>query len=321
MAWIGLLLVAFALPVAAADSVPTAPQAGAFADLPPDHWAYPAVETLLKAGVISADSSGRFRPNDPVRRSELFKMVLAARHIDVGTACAELFVDVPCSAWYAGPAETAYRMGIAEGKGADRFAPDDSVTRQELFTIIVRGLGQRWKAAKLTDSAISSQLTPFADRAAIAWWARPPVALAVSEGLANGQGGGLFGPSALTTRAEAAAAVSRVLLSADQLAAVQVDGRTVVAARALDMTASMYATGEPGVGSETYTGLQVRPGAIAVDPTVIPLGSLLYVEGYGYGIAADIGGAIKGNRIDLYSDSQKEANLFGLQTRRVWVLP
>jgi 3D (Asp-Asp-Asp) domain-containing protein len=50
----------------------------------------------------------------------------------------------------------------------------------------------------------------------------------------------------------------------------------------------------------TYTGIRVRYGVVAVDPKVIPLGTWLYVSGYGYALAADIGGAIKGNRIDCF---------------------
>jgi 3D (Asp-Asp-Asp) domain-containing protein len=53
----------------------------------------------------------------------------------------------------------------------------------------------------------------------------------------------------------------------------------------------------------TATGVQVTRGIVAVDPTVIPLGSRLYVPGYGFAVAADTGGAVKGNIIDLgYAD-------------------
>ena len=65
-------------------------------------------------------------------------------------------------------------------------------------------------------------------------------------------------------------------------------------------------------GGVTATGtVPVRDpngiSTVAVDPRVIPLGSLLYVEGYGKAVAADTGGAIKGNIIDVYVNSQEEA--------------
>jgi len=53
-------------------------------------------------------------------------------------------------------------------------------------------------------------------------------------------------------------------------------------------------------GFTTFTGVKVRYGIVAVDPKVIPLGTWLYVSGYGYALAADIGGAVKGNKIDCF---------------------
>jgi 3D (Asp-Asp-Asp) domain-containing protein len=58
------------------------------------------------------------------------------------------------------------------------------------------------------------------------------------------------------------------------------------------------APSDPAYG-RTATGVQVTYGVIAVDPTVIPLGTRMFVPGYGYGVAADTGGAVKGYIIDL----------------------
>lgn len=80
--------------------------------------------------------------------------------------------------------------------------------------------------------------------------------------------------------------------------------------RVLRMLATSYSAGTAGVSSSsayygrTATGIQMRDGIVAVDPTVIPLRSEVYVPGYGVGYAGDTGGAIKGKRIDLgYSDA------------------
>lgn len=76
----------------------------------------------------------------------------------------------------------------------------------------------------------------------------------------------------------------------------------------------------------TYTGVRVKKGIVAVDPKVIPLGTRLYVEGlgdtpdYGYAVAADIGSAIKGNKIDLYMDGQDVVDRFGRKKVKVYVL-
>ena len=59
---------------------------------------------------------------------------------------------------------------------------------------------------------------------------------------------------------------------------------------------------------------------IAVDPSVIPLGTKVYVEGYGYAIAADTGGAIKGNRVDLFFNTEAEASNWGVRNLDVYIL-
>ena len=68
-----------------------------------------------------------------------------------------------------------------------------------------------------------------------------------------------------------------------------------------------YHCGGSGTG-RTSAGLQGGYGVVAVDPKFIPLGTRLYIEGYGYAVAADTGGAIKGNRIDLGIDSRHDAS-------------
>ena len=106
----------------------------------------------------------------------------------------------------------------------------------------------------------------------------------------------------------------------------------------IEVTATAYCPGTPGSGCPlnsqghafctgcyndgyTYTGKKAvqgegtleSPRMIAVDPRIIPLGSLVYLEGIGFAIAEDIGGAIKGNRIDLFFDLHQDTSKFGLQ--------
>jgi 3D (Asp-Asp-Asp) domain-containing protein len=90
--------------------------------------------------------------------------------------------------------------------------------------------------------------------------------------------------------------------------------------RSLAMKASAYSAYDPGNGSYTYGGNLLRKGLVAVDPAVIPLGTRLYIQGYGYAVADDIGGAIKGNRIDLAFDSHSDAMNFGIQRLTVYIL-
>lgn len=75
-----------------------------------------------------------------------------------------------------------------------------------------------------------------------------------------------------------------------------------------------------GVGTRTATGMLAQRGVVAVDPSVIRLGSRLYIEGYGYAIAGDTGGAIKGLRIDLCYNTYDEAITFGRRQATVYIL-
>jgi len=82
----------------------------------------------------------------------------------------------------------------------------------------------------------------------------------------------------------------------------------------------MEATAYTWTENRTATGTWPSRGTVAVDPRVIPLGSELYVEGYGPAVAADTGGDIKGQRIDLYMESYEEAIQFGRRQVLVEVL-
>ncbi|MDD6796592.1 MAG: 3D domain-containing protein [Clostridiaceae bacterium] len=89
-------------------------------------------------------------------------------------------------------------------------------------------------------------------------------------------------------------------------------------------TLTLEATAYYG-GTLTCTGtIPVRiPGGlstVAVDPNVIPLGSKVYVDGYGYAVAADTGGDIKGNRIDLYMNSSDDCYAFGRRSVTVYII-
>lgn len=77
----------------------------------------------------------------------------------------------------------------------------------------------------------------------------------------------------------------------------------------LDFEATYYTKDEPGMDGRGITkmGTTVEAGhTIAVDPDIIPLGTRVYIEGIGYRVAEDTGGAIKGKHIDIYVDSEKE---------------
>ncbi len=90
--------------------------------------------------------------------------------------------------------------------------------------------------------------------------------------------------------------------------------------RVMTMEATAYSSEDPGCGLYTARGSRLTKGLVAVDPSVIPLGTRLYIPGYGPAIADDTGGAIKGARIDLAYNSRGEALQFGRRQVTVYIL-
>ena len=96
------------------------------------------------------------------------------------------------------------------------------------------------------------------------------------------------------------------------------------AGKEITVEATAYTAGCEGCIGITKTGvdLNANPDAkvIAVDPSIIPLGSKVYVEGYGYATAEDTGGAIKGNRIDVFVPEQNDALQWGRKQVKVTII-
>jgi len=92
------------------------------------------------------------------------------------------------------------------------------------------------------------------------------------------------------------------------------------------MLATAYTPGVESCGiwadGYTYTGDKAGYGCVAIDPKagILKLGQRVYVEGYGYGICNDIGGAIKGWRVDLCFETVEEALNFGRRLVNVYIL-
>jgi 3D (Asp-Asp-Asp) domain-containing protein len=98
------------------------------------------------------------------------------------------------------------------------------------------------------------------------------------------------------------------------------DGTIKLAKAATSMIATAYTANCSGCSGVTASGQHAGHGIVAVDPQVIPLGSHLFIPGYGRAIAGDTGGAIRGNRVDLGFNSDSDAMQFGRRSVTVYVL-
>lgn len=112
--------------------------------------------------------------------------------------------------------------------------------------------------------------------------------------------------------------------------AILIDGRPYRVVRTIDMIATAYGDSQPGIGTRTASGTRVHVGEVAVDPRVVPLGTWLFIDGYHaadlppdglLAHAEDTGGAIIGDRVDIYLNGPLSAYMqFGRQTVNVEVL-
>ena len=118
--------------------------------------------------------------------------------------------------------------------------------------------------------------------------------------------------------------------STEEVVLVGASGRTIASrgnelrdsGRTITLVATAYSPAGNGQwGMKTATpGVNCRYGIVAVDPRVIPLGTRLYVPGYGNCVALDTGGAIKGNRIDLFYPTEHQASDYGRKRVTVTIL-
>ncbi|GIW65553.1 MAG: hypothetical protein KatS3mg094_072 [Candidatus Parcubacteria bacterium] len=98
--------------------------------------------------------------------------------------------------------------------------------------------------------------------------------------------------------------------------------------KTLEVVATAYTSGPESTGKMpgrkdygiTYSGLPALKGTVAVDPEIIPLGTVLEIPDYGYAIALDTGSAVKGNKIDVYFDNVDEAIKWGVKKLKVRIL-
>jgi resuscitation-promoting factor RpfB len=105
-----------------------------------------------------------------------------------------------------------------------------------------------------------------------------------------------------------------------EIASRGIAGTLKLAGAALSMVATAYTADCAGCSGVTASGRPAGHGIVAVDPRVIPLGTHMYIPGYGHAVAGDTGGAIRGHRIDLGFNSNAQANRFGRRPVTVYLI-
>lgn len=124
-------------------------------------------------------------------------------------------------------------------------------------------------------------------------------------------------PKKLTWEKEKTVVNETVLPESEHVAAIEETSGSAVdeSDETMTVVATAYSRNQPSLTNITAMGIDLseNPKVIAVDPSVIPLGTKVYVEGYGEAIAGDTGSAINGNRVDLHMESIDESFSWGIQ--------
>ena len=111
-----------------------------FADVPSDAWYATAVNTLGTLGMVTGDSNGNFRPNDPITRAEFCVIALAFAYEPEDYSCS--FYDVSRSDWFYPYVAQASTYGWIGGYTSGNFGPNDQITRAQVTTIVNNMLGR-----------------------------------------------------------------------------------------------------------------------------------------------------------------------------------
>jgi len=174
-------------------------------------WAREDILSLMKRGVITGYTEGTFQAERAVSRAEFISLLV--RTLQLGEYRADAaFADSNTSAWYYNYVNVAHKLGLADGVGDSRFAPDRSITRQEVATILGRFLVEAAIVRPVNATSTTAILQGFPDYGEVSVFARSYQALMVKEGLMTGRNNNMLVPKGTTTRGETAAILNRLLV-------------------------------------------------------------------------------------------------------------
>ena len=177
-----------------------------FADVAKDAWYYDAVKYVNENGLMAGTSATTFEPDLTTTRG----MIVAILHRLAGSPNIEdeiwgyPFQDVDANAYYATAVYWARMNGIVAGYSDERFGPNDTITREQMATILYR-----YAQYKVYDTTDKANLSKYTDTAQVGSYAVEAIRWANAEGLVNGTSATTLTPKGSATRAQAAAMLMR----------------------------------------------------------------------------------------------------------------
>jgi hypothetical protein len=178
-----------------------------YSDLKESSWYYDSVRYVSRAGLMNGDG-GHFNPNGEMTRA-MIATVLYRLSGDSGSY-QNTFFDMHSGAWYENAAAWAAKHGIASGIGGNQFAPESSITREQLAVMLYQYA--KYKGLDVSIGANTNSLS-YHDASTISSYAYEALQWACGAGIMNGNGNGNLNPQGSATRAEVAAMLQRAYLA------------------------------------------------------------------------------------------------------------
>lgn len=175
-----------------------------FTDVKLKDWFYESVKFTYENKLIAGTSKTTFSPNIPVTRAMFVTILGRMSGEDMAEYTDSHFLDVDMNQYYGPYVTWAYEAGVVAGLSKDFFAPEDTLTREQMCRMIenyAASQGLAFSGAYTSD---------FKDEQEISPWALDCVKSLAGAGIVFGTGGGYFSPKGTATRAECAAIVKRI---------------------------------------------------------------------------------------------------------------
>ena len=176
-----------------------------FTDVKTDDWFFEAVKYVYDNKLMDGTSTTTFAPLMTTNRA-MIVTILWRLEGQPETDATLSFTDVESGVWYTDAVNWATSKGIVKGYSDTVFAPNDTVTREQLATILYR-----YAEYKEYDVSAKGDLTTFTDGSAVSTWAADGMTWAVGAELITGKDGGKLDPTGTATRAEVATILMRFL--------------------------------------------------------------------------------------------------------------
>ncbi len=170
-----------------------------FDDVASNAWYGKAVAFISARGISTGTGNGNFNPKSYVTRADFLVLLMRAYDISPTSNPKDNFVDAG-NTYYTDYLAAAKELAITDGIGNNKFAPNQSITRQEMCTILYNVLNVM---GQLPQGGSENSLASYADCDQVSSWAKNAIAELVQSGIISGNGG-MINPKSTTTRAEMA---------------------------------------------------------------------------------------------------------------------